>query len=99
MTPATSTLPRLDAKLVASRSVSGDVELPPPAMVSLPESVVQFGTGAFLRGFVDYFVDAAIRQGLYSGRVVAVGSTGSGRDEALNTQQGLYTIVVEDAAH
>src|SRR5690348_996313 len=99
MTPPTSTLPHLDAKLVSSGAVPGDVELPAPATLTMPENVVQFGTGAFLRGFVDFFIDAAICQRFHEGRVVAIGSTASGRDDALNAQQGLYTIVVDGAAH
>ncbi len=56
---------------------------------------MQFGTGAFLRGFVDHFLDAANRAGRFGGRVVMVGSTGSGRDQALNDQDGLYTLSVQ----
>jgi tagaturonate reductase len=57
-----------------------------------PEKAVQFGTGAFLRGFIDYFLDKANHRGLFGGRVVAIGSTGSGRDKVLNEQDGLYTL-------
>ena len=59
---------------------------------ALPEKVVQFGTGAFLRGFIDYFLDVANERGLFGGSVVAIGSTGSGRDKVLNEQDGLYTL-------
>ena len=55
--------PRLSRDVVASLS-RGErrVELPPArAIASFPERVVQFGTGAFLRGFVDYFIDEANR--------------------------------------
>ncbi len=69
------------------------VDLPPAGTLTLPETAVQFGTGAFLRGFVDHFVDAANRRGAFNGRIVAVGSTGSGRDRAFTDQDGLYTLV------
>lgn len=69
-----------------------------PALLALPEKVVQFGTGAFLRGFADYFIDRANRQGRFGGRVVVVGSTGSGRTQQLNQQDGLYTLVVQGLA-
>jgi tagaturonate reductase len=92
------TLPRLGRELLASGHVeSSGVALPDPAVFDLPETVVQFGTGAFLRGFVDFFIDEAIQRGSMAGRVVAIGSTGSGRDRALQQQDGLYTIVVEGA--
>ena len=66
---------------------------------ALPESIVQFGTGGFLRGFVDAFVDQANRRGSRGpGRVVVVGSTGSGRVADLNDQDGLYTLLMRGRA-
>lgn len=70
------------------------VQRPAPIMRALPERAVQFGTGAFLRGFVDAFIDDSNRRGEFNGRVVAVGSTGSGRDRAFADQDGLYTLVI-----
>lgn len=92
-------LPRLDHALVRARGTqpAGDVALPPAALLELPEKVVQFGTGAFLRAFVDDLIDAANRRGTFGGRIVAVSSTGSGRDAMLNAQDGLYTLVVGGA--
>jgi tagaturonate reductase len=62
---------------------------------AFPERVAQFGTGAFLRGFVDYFIDEANRNGRFTGRVVAISSTGSSRDAALNEQDGLFTLAIQ----
>jgi tagaturonate reductase len=67
----------------------------PAQATGLPEKVIQFGTGAFLRGFVDYFVDEANRRGAFSGSIVAVSSTGTTRDARLNEQDGLYTLVIQ----
>ncbi len=91
-----ASLPRLsrDVALSPAWQERPDLEMPPPTAVGLPERAVQFGTGAFLRGFVDYFVDAANRQGSFAGSIVAVGSTESGRDTVLNEQDGLYTLAV-----
>ncbi|MEX0747282.1 MAG: tagaturonate reductase [Rhodothermales bacterium] len=80
-----------------SRDISLDgaaVDLPVSGYVDLPEKVIQFGTGAFLRAFADAFIDQANRAGGFCGRVVAVESTGSGRSVALNDQDGLYTLCV-----
>ncbi|HYD51064.1 MAG TPA: hypothetical protein VEA99_00500, partial [Gemmatimonadaceae bacterium] len=90
-------MPRLTPALATSDAVSarGVVTPPAPAHLALPEKAVQFGTGAFLRGFVDYYLDEANRNGTFGGRVVAVGSTGSGRDDALREQGGLYTVATE----
>ena len=86
----------LDREVVASAAPrSGAVSLPSPSLLELPERAVQFGTGAFLRGFIEYFIDSANRSGSFDGRIVAIGSTGSGRDDVVNSQQGLYTLVTE----
>jgi tagaturonate reductase len=66
-----------------------------PELLELPERIVQFGTGAFLRGFVGHFIDRANRAGLAAGRIVAVASTESGREARLNEQDGLYTLAVQ----
>ncbi len=76
-----------------------DVEMPPVDTLDLPERAIQFGTGAFLRGFVEYFVDAANRRGQFNGTIVAVSSTGSGRDEVLNEQDGLFTLAIRGLEH
>ena len=90
---------RLSSELLASRRLtSAHVALPAPELLDLPERAVQFGTGAFLRGFIDYFLDEANRSGGFGGRVVAVGSTASGREIALNDQDGLYTLISEGAS-
>lgn len=85
------TVPSLDRAVAAE--AGADVR-PDPALAALPERVLQFGTGAFLRGFAGYFVEQANRAGLLNGRIVMVGSTGSGRATRLNEQEGLYTLVV-----
>lgn len=72
-----------------------DLVVPTAAMLSLPEKVMQFGTGGFLRAFADYFIDEANRHGVFNGRVVMVGSTGSKRTAILNEQGGLYTVRVQ----
>jgi tagaturonate reductase len=59
-----------------------------------PERVLQFGTGGFLRGFIGHFIDVANKRANFNGRIVAVGSTGSGRDRVYNDQDGLYTLWV-----
>ena len=89
------TLPRLTSSLVTSPEFQRrtDLLVPREALLGLPEKAVQFGTGALLRGFVDYFIDAANRGGEFNGRIVAIGSTGSGRDGSANEQDGLFTLL------
>ncbi|HEX2209861.1 MAG TPA: tagaturonate reductase [Longimicrobium sp.] len=92
-----SSLPLLNRALVDSAAFQArtDIGVPAPESLDLPERAVQFGTGAFLRGFVEPFLDQANRAGRFNGRVVMVGSTGSGRDRVLGGQDGLYTLSVQ----
>ncbi len=59
-----------------------------------PERVLQFGTGNFLRAFVDYFVDRLNEDAGFNGKIGLVQSTGSGSSvsKAINAQDGLYTL-------
>ena len=68
--------------------------LPAPALLDLPETVLQFGTGVLLRGLPDFLIDQANRRGLFNGRVVVVKSTDGGDASAFARQQGLYTVCV-----
>src|SRR5215210_1478727 len=87
--------PTLTPALLPSLSSRDDLTIPSDTELALPVRAVQFGTGALLRGLVDALLDDANRQGKFGGRVVMIGSTGSGRDRALNDQQGLFTLVVQ----
>ena len=88
-------LPTLSPALVPTLATRDDLTLPNASQLALPERAVQFGTGALLRGLVDALLDEANRLGQFGGRVVMIGSTGSGRDRAINDQGGLFTLVVQ----
>jgi tagaturonate reductase len=68
--------------------------MPDERLFALPEKVLQFGTGVLLRGLPDYFIDKANKRGLFNGRIVVVKSTTTGRTDAFEEQDGLYTICV-----
>lgn len=81
----------------AYRYISGPIELriiEPQAMNDLPETILQFGAGNFLRSFADTFVDEANRAGQNVGSVVVVQSTESRRAELINAQKGRYHVAV-----
>jgi tagaturonate reductase len=63
-------------------------------MSHFPETVLQFGSGKFLRAFADFFIDQANKEGQDVGRVVVVQSTGASRASLLNTQRGRYHVWV-----
>jgi tagaturonate reductase len=67
-------------------------------MHDLPETVLQFGSGRFLRAFADLFIHHANREGLAVGRVVVVQSTGDDRAAALNARAGRYHVAVRGFA-
>lgn len=72
-----------------------DVTVPDDSVFELPEKVIQFGTGAFLRGLADYFVDKANREGIFNGRIVVVKSTDEGDLKAFDRQDNLYTLAMK----
>lgn len=72
-----------------------NIVLPPVEIFSLPEKVLQFGTGVLLRGLCDYFIDKANKQSIFNGRVVVVKSTAQGNTDAFVLQDGLYTQFVK----
>lgn len=63
-------------------------------MSLLPETILQFGSGRFLRGFADLFIHHANEDGQAIGRIVVVQSTGGGRANALERQGGRYRVLV-----
>lgn len=71
-----------------------ELEIPGEKLFSLPEKVLQFGTGVLLRGLPDYFIDKANKQGLFNGRIVIVKSTAHGDTAAFSNQDCLYTQCV-----
>ena len=60
----------------------------------MKETVLQFGTGNFLRGFADYFINALNKQGLYDGKIVVVSPTNSKAVEKINSQNGRYNLLL-----
>lgn len=64
---------------------------------ALPERVLQFGEGNFLRAFVDWMLERMNRRGLFNGRAVLVQPIAEGRAESINRQNGLYTVLLRGA--
>lgn len=63
-------------------------------MTNLPETIMQFGSGRFLRAFADLIIHEANQRGQQVGRVVIVQSMGDDRAGGLNRQGGRYHVVV-----
>lgn len=58
----------------------------------MKESIIQFGEGVFLRGFVDPFVDAMNKQGLYDGKAVVIQPRPGGKVKPLQEQNCRYNL-------
>ncbi len=59
---------------------------------NLPETILQFGGGVFLRGFFQDFLDRGIEAGHIGGRAVIVRRNHDRRSAAFVAQGGLYTL-------
>jgi tagaturonate reductase len=81
----------LSGKNIANIEKHQSLDIPAEKLFSLPEKVLQFGTGVLLRGLPDYFIDKANKQGVFNGRVVVVKSTSQGGTDAFSRQDNLYT--------
>lgn len=60
----------------------------------LPERIIQFGGGNFIRAFSDWMINELNKQELFNGRIVLVQATPSGKGNEINEQDGLYTVIV-----
>ncbi|MDF2571211.1 MAG: uxaB, partial [Sporomusa sp.] len=60
----------------------------------LPERVIQFGEGNFLRAFVDCMIHRLNKQGLFNGKIVLVQPIAEGLADKINEQDGLYTLLL-----
>jgi tagaturonate reductase len=87
---ATQVQARLNAEYLQTRPDLAGV----PDAASLPERVLQFGEGGFLRGFVDWMIHGMNQQRLFGGRVVVVQPIAHGQVSALNEQDGAYTLLM-----
>lgn len=61
-------------------------------MSNVKETVMQFGEGGFLRGFVDYFFHKLQEKGLYDGKIVVVQPIEKGMCQMLADQNCEYNL-------
>ncbi len=81
---------KLNKQLMTSGHVfPADVKVSRPT--DLPEKVLQYGEGGFLRGFADWMINRLNGAGEFNGRVVVVQPIPQGMIDKLNAQDGLYT--------
>lgn len=86
-------LPKLTEFLLASGHAF-PAEMVVHRLLKLPEKVLQFGEGNFLRGFVDWMISRMNARGLFNGSVVVVQPIPQGVVDKVNGQDGLYTMLL-----
>lgn len=59
-----------------------------------PETIIQFGEGGFLRGFVDWMIQKLNDSGKYNGNIVVVQPIENGMCDMLSAQDCNYTHVI-----
>ncbi len=60
----------------------------------MPEKIIQFGEGNFLRAFADWKVNALNSAGLFGGKIVVVQPIKVGIAHLLNEQDGYYSLLL-----
>lgn len=83
---------RISKALLQSGGVGRDLH--PGTLPTRRETILQFGEGGFLRGFVDWMIHRLQQQGLYDGSIVVVQPIASGMVAELQKQDGRYTVIL-----
>lgn len=87
-------LPILDRQLLLGRAELCGHAHEVLRLISLPERVIQFGTGVLLRGLPDYYIDRANKAGIFNGRIVVVKTTERGSMGEFARQDYLFTHLI-----
>ncbi len=85
---------KLSKSILQRISTENNVDTPGPSIFSLPDKVLQFGTGAFLRGLIDCIINNANNEKIFNGRIVLVKSTEIGTIDSFKEQDNLYTLIM-----
>ncbi|NMA96026.1 MAG: tagaturonate reductase [Clostridiales bacterium] len=85
-------------KKLKKKLLTGDFKFPEDVAIGslddMPERIIQFGEGNFLRAFVNWMVDEMNKQELFMGKTVVVQPIPQGQADTLNEQEGLYTLLL-----
>ncbi|MHA1384062.1 MAG: hypothetical protein ACTSR3_09960 [Candidatus Helarchaeota archaeon] len=94
-----SQLPLLNKKFISDFKPSMKIVLPKLENFKLPEKVIQFGEGVFIRAFFNYFLEVANAQNIFNGRAVAIQPVRVHKKKLINNQDGLFTICSRGLKH
>src|SRR5579862_6977483 len=86
--------PNRKNRMRLNRESLASIPLPHGPAGKMPERILQFGEGNFLRAFADWMVDRLNREGLFNGSIAIVQPLKQGLAKELNEQDGLYTLIL-----
>ena len=84
---------KLNRSFLAGYKASEGVEAA-KIRAGLPERVLQFGEGNFLRAFADWMLHQLNKKNLFNGKVVVVQPIAEGLADKINGQDGIYTLLL-----
>ena len=87
-----SKIPLLNRKFLSNYQPSIDIKLPDASKFKLPEKVIQFGEGVFIRAFFNYFLEIANANNIFNGKAVVIQPVHVEKAKILNEQDGLFTL-------
>ncbi|BDG36130.1 tagaturonate reductase [Saccharococcus caldoxylosilyticus] len=64
-----------------------------------PEKIIQFGSGNFLRAFLDWQIELMNKKAGFDAGVTVIQSTNRGAVDKLNEQEGLFTVYIRGIAN
>lgn len=85
---------KLNSSFLKTYNAPAGLEVAAVNSGSLPERVIQFGEGNFLRAFVDWMFHQLNKKELFNGSVVVVQPIAEGLANKLNEQDGIYTLLL-----
>lgn len=85
-------LPLLNKKFLLNYKPDISITLPNNGFFNLPEKIVQFGEGVFIRAFINYFLDIANSENIFNGRAIVVQPINVENAKLINDQDGLFTL-------
>ncbi|MFX0141191.1 MAG: tagaturonate reductase [Candidatus Hodarchaeota archaeon] len=85
-------IPLLNRKFLSTYQPNIDIKLPDINKFDLPEKVIQFGEGVFIRAFFNYFLEIANSNSIFNGRAVVIQPVHVEKAKILNDQDCLFTL-------
>ncbi len=87
-----SDIPLLNRKFLSNYQPEIEIQLPESKKFELPEKVIQFGEGVFIRAFFNYFLEIANSRNIFNGRAIVIQPVHVEKAKILNDQDCLFTL-------